>query len=103
MLVTEATVRRDGRKQQFDPLNSFRAMWCYFNRRSRAADLRLVRLRSLEIDESMLTGESLPARKHVESARAGNRARRSQESRVRWDTGNPGRSRRSRLRDRRPN
>ena len=66
MLVTEATVRRDGRKQRVRSIKLVPGDVVLLQSGDRVpADLRLVRLRSLEIDESMLTGESLPARKHV--------------------------------------
>ena len=66
MLVAEATVRRDGRKQRVRSIKLVPGDVVLLQSGDRVpADLRLVRLRSLEIDESMLTGESLPARKHV--------------------------------------
>jgi Ca2+-transporting ATPase len=66
MLVAEATVRRDGRKQRVRSIKLVPGDVVLLQSGVRVpADLRLVRLRSLEIDESMLTGESLPARKHV--------------------------------------
>ena len=66
MLVAEATVRRDGRKQRVRSIELVPGDVVLLQSGDRVpADLRLVRLRSLEIDESMLTGESLPARKHV--------------------------------------
>ena len=66
MLVTEATVRRDGRKQRVRSIELVPGDVVLLQSGDRVpADLRLVRLRSLEIDESMLTGESLPVRKHV--------------------------------------
>ena len=66
MLVAEATVRRDGRKQRVRSIKLVPGDVVLLQSGDRVpADLRLVRLRSLEIDESMLTGESLPVRKHV--------------------------------------
>ena len=66
MLVTEATVRRAGRKQRVRSIKLVPGDVVLLQSGDRVpADLRLVLLRSLEIDESMLTGESLPARKHV--------------------------------------
>jgi cation-transporting P-type ATPase F len=67
MLVAEATVRRDRRKQRVPSIELVPGDVVLLQSGDRvAADLRLVRVRSLEIDESMLTGESLPARKHVD-------------------------------------
>jgi Ca2+-transporting ATPase len=66
MLVTEAIVRRDRRKQRVRSTELVPGDVVLLQSGDRVpADLRLVRLRSLEIDESMLTGESLPTRKHV--------------------------------------
>ena len=66
MLVAEATVRRDGRKQRVPSIELVPGDVVLLQSGDRVpADLRLFRLRSLQIDESMLTGESLPARKHV--------------------------------------
>ena len=68
MLVAEATVRRDRRKQRVPSVGLVPGDVVLLQSGDRvAADLRLVRVRSLKIDESMLTGESLPARKHVDS------------------------------------
>ena len=67
MLVGVATVRRDRRKQRVPSIELVPGDVVLLQSGDRvSADLRLVRVRSLEIDESMLTGESLPARKHVD-------------------------------------
>lgn len=67
MLVAEATVRRDRRKQRVPSIELVPGDVVLLQSGDRvAADLRLVRVRSLEIDESTLTGESLPVRKHVD-------------------------------------
>lgn len=67
MLVGEATVRRDRRKQRVPSIELVPGDVVLLQSGDRvAADLRLLRVRSLEIDESMLTGESLPAHKHVD-------------------------------------
>jgi cation-transporting ATPase F len=66
MLVAQATVRRDGRKQRVPSFKLVPGDVVLLQSGDRvSADLRLVRVRSLEIDESTLTGESLPSRKHV--------------------------------------
>ena len=60
-------MRRDGRKQRVPSIELVPGDVVLLQSGDRVpADLRLVRVRSLEIDESMLTGESLPARKHVD-------------------------------------
>ena len=67
MLVAEATVRRDGRKQRVRSIELVPGDLVLLHSGDRvAADLRLVRVRSLQIDESMLTGESLAVRKHID-------------------------------------
>jgi magnesium-transporting ATPase (P-type) len=67
MLVAEATVRRDGRKQRVRSVELVPGDLVLLQSGDRVgADLRLVRVRSLQIDESMLTGESLPVRKHID-------------------------------------
>jgi len=67
MLLSEATVRRDRRKQRVPSIELVPGDVVLLQSGDRvAADLRLVRVRSLEIDESTLTGESLPARKDVD-------------------------------------
>ena len=67
MLVGVATVRRDRCKQRVPSIELVPVDVVLLQSGDRVgADLRLVRVRSLEIDESMLTGESLPARKHVD-------------------------------------
>ena len=68
MLVGVATVRRDRRKQRVPSIELVPGDVVLLQSGDRvSAELRLVRVRSLEIDESMLTGESLPARKHVDA------------------------------------
>jgi Ca2+-transporting ATPase len=67
MLVTEATVRRDRRKQRVPSIELVPGDLVLLQSGDRvAADLRLVRVRNLQIDESALTGESLPVRKHID-------------------------------------
>ncbi len=67
MLLSEATVRRDRRKQRVPSIELVPGDVVLLQSGDRvSADLRLVRVRSLEIDESTLTGESLPAHKHVD-------------------------------------
>jgi cation-transporting P-type ATPase F len=67
MLVGEATVRRNRRKQRVPSIELVPGDVVLLQSGDRvAADLRLVHVRSLEIDESMLTGESLPAHKQVD-------------------------------------
>ena len=68
MLVAEATVRRDRRKQRVPSIKLVPGDVVLLQSGDRVpADLRLSHVRSLEIDESMLTGESLPARKHTDA------------------------------------
>lgn len=68
MLVQAATVRRDGRRQRVPSIELVPGDVVLLRPGDRVpADLRLVSVRSLEIDESMLTGESLPAQKHVDA------------------------------------
>ena len=67
MVVAEATVRRDGRKQRVRSIELVPGDIVLLRSGDRvAADLRLFRVRSLQIDESALTGESLPLHKHVD-------------------------------------
>jgi cation-transporting P-type ATPase F len=65
MVVTEATVRRDGRKQRVDSVELVPGDVVLLQAGDRVpADLRLLRVRSLSVDESALTGESVPVEKH---------------------------------------
>ncbi|HEU5246630.1 MAG TPA: cation-transporting P-type ATPase [Candidatus Udaeobacter sp.] len=67
MLVAEATVRRDRRKQRVPSSELVPGDVVLLQSGDRVpADLRLVRVRSLQIDESALTGESLPVHKQVD-------------------------------------
>ena len=67
MVVAEATVRRDGRKQRVRSIELVPGDIVLLRSGDRVgADLRLFRVRSLQIDESALTGESLPVHKHVD-------------------------------------
>jgi Ca2+-transporting ATPase len=67
MLVAEATVRRDRTKQRVPSSELVPGdVVLLQSGDSVPADLRLVRVRSLQIDESALTGESLPVHKHVD-------------------------------------
>ena len=94
MLVTEATVRRDGRKQRVRSIELVPGDVVLLQSGDRVpADLRLVRLRSLRDRRIDVDGRVAASAQTRQSSRAGNRAGRSQESRVRWDVGNPGRSR----------
>ena len=63
--VTEATVRRDGRRLRVPSEELVPGDLVLLQSGDRVpADLRLVRVSSLRVDESALTGESLPAEKH---------------------------------------
>jgi cation-transporting P-type ATPase F len=102
MLIAEATVRRDGQKQRVRSIDLVPGDLVLLQSGDRvAADLRLFRVRSLQIDESMLTGESLPVRKHVDPlgletvladrrnlAFAGTLVTRGEAQGVVWATGN---------------
>ncbi len=64
MVVTEATVRRNGRKQRVPSESLVPGDIVLLQSGDRVpADLRFLLVRSLQVDESMLTGESVPVEK----------------------------------------
>ena len=66
MVRTEATVRRDGRKKRIDSTQLVPGDIVLLQSGDRVpADIRLFHVRSLQVDESALTGESLPIEKHA--------------------------------------
>jgi Ca2+-transporting ATPase len=68
LAAAKATVVRDGHVQEIDSEGLVPGDIVLLSSGSRVpADLRLINVIRLEIDESMLTGESVPARKGVES------------------------------------
>ncbi len=65
LAVTEATVRRGGRRQRLPSEQLVPGDIVLLQSGDRVpADLRLIRVASLRVDESALTGESLPVDKH---------------------------------------
>ncbi len=67
MVKTEATVRRDGRVQRVSAVELVPGDVVLLQSGDKVpADLRLFRVRSLQVDESALTGESVSAQKHEE-------------------------------------
>jgi Ca2+-transporting ATPase len=65
MVITEATVRRDGRRQRLPSVELVPGDVVLLQPGDRVpADLRLLHVRNLHVDESALTGESLPVAKH---------------------------------------
>ncbi|MBI5773052.1 MAG: cation-transporting P-type ATPase [Verrucomicrobia bacterium] len=65
MVATETTVRRDGRKQRIPSEQLVPGDVILLQAGDRVpADLRLFQMRGLQVDESALTGESLPVHKH---------------------------------------
>ncbi|MBE0541808.1 MAG: cation-transporting P-type ATPase [Verrucomicrobia bacterium] len=68
MVVTEATVRRDGRKQRVASEELVPGDVVLLQSGDRVpADLRLFHVRDLQVDESALTGESVPVEKHADA------------------------------------
>jgi len=67
MVATETTVRRDGRKQRIHSEQLVPGDVVLLQSGDRVpADLRLFHVRNLHVDESALTGESLPVSKHAD-------------------------------------
>ena len=67
MVVTEATVRRDGRRQRVPSAQLVPGDVVLLQSGDRVpADLRLFQVNSLQVDESPLTGESVPVDKHAD-------------------------------------
>ena len=67
MVVTETTVRRDGRQQRVQSESLVPGDVVLLQPGDRVpADLRLFQARSLQVDESALTGESVPVHKHTD-------------------------------------
>ena len=65
MTVTEVTVRRDGRRQRVPSAELVPGDVVLLQSGDRVpADLRLFQVHRLQVDESALTGESLPVNKH---------------------------------------
>nr|WP_298412580.1 cation-transporting P-type ATPase [uncultured Halomonas sp.] len=65
-MVTETTVLRDGEKQRIDARSLVPGDVVLLASGDKVpADLRLLQSRSLQIDESALTGESVPVEKHI--------------------------------------
>jgi Ca2+-transporting ATPase len=65
MVVTAATVRRDGRRQRVPSEELVPGDIVLLESGDKVpADLRLFEVRSLQVDESALTGESVPVQKH---------------------------------------
>ena len=72
MVLTEATVRRDGRKQRVNSTELVPGDIVLLQSGDKVpADLRLLLARSLQIDESALTGESVPVEKEVDALTQG--------------------------------
>ena len=68
MIATETTVRRDGRTQRVHSEGLVPGDVVLLQAGDRVpADLRLVQMKSLQVDESALTGESLPVHKHTDA------------------------------------
>jgi len=66
MVVTEATVRRDGRKTRVNSVELVPGDVVLLQSGDKVpADLRLFHVRSLQVDEAALTGESVPVEKHA--------------------------------------
>src|SRR5262245_43905967 len=66
MLVTTTTVRRDGRSMRVSSEDLVPGDIVLLQSGDKVpADLRLFRLRNLQVDESAVTGESVPVHKHV--------------------------------------
>jgi len=66
MVITEATVRRSGNKMRIPSEQLVPGDVVLLQSGDKVpADLRLVHVRSLQVDESALTGESVPVEKHV--------------------------------------
>jgi cation-transporting ATPase F len=101
MVVKEATIRRDGRKQRVPSVDLVPGDIVLLHSGDHvSADLRLFQVWGLQIDESALTGESLPVHKHVDAliletvladrknlAFAGTLVTRGQAEGVVWATG----------------
>jgi Ca2+-transporting ATPase len=67
MVVTETAVRRDGRQQRVHSESLVPGDVVLLHAGDRVpADLRLFHARGLQVDESALTGESVPAHKHTD-------------------------------------
>ncbi|MEY5010475.1 MAG: hypothetical protein RLZZ253_1614 [Verrucomicrobiota bacterium] len=67
LVVTEATVKRDGRRQRIPSAQLVPGDIVLLQSGDRVpADLRLFKVNSLQVDESPLTGESLPVHKHAD-------------------------------------
>jgi len=67
MVRTEATVRRDGRKQRVPSVELVPGDVVFLQSGDGVpADMRLFDVRSLQVEEASLTGESVPAQKAVE-------------------------------------
>ena len=65
-VVTPATVRRNGRKTQVPSVELVPGDIVLLQSGDKVpADLRLFHVRDLQVDESMLTGESVPVQKHA--------------------------------------
>jgi magnesium-transporting ATPase (P-type) len=72
MVLTKATVRRDGRKQRVNSTELVPGDIVLLQSGDKVpADLRLLLARSLQIDESALTGESVPVEKEVDALTQG--------------------------------
>jgi magnesium-transporting ATPase (P-type) len=72
MVITEATVRRDGRRQRVNSTDLVPGDIVLLQSGDKVpADLRLLHVRSLQVDESALTGESVPVEKHAGALASG--------------------------------
>jgi cation-transporting P-type ATPase F len=68
MVVAAATVRRDGQRQRVAAVDLVPGDILLLETGDRVpADLRLFQLRNLQIDESLLTGESVPVHKRTDA------------------------------------
>lgn len=67
LVLTEATVRRDGRRQRVPSAQLVPGDVVILQSGDRVpADVRLFQVNSLQVDESPLTGESVPVHKHAD-------------------------------------